>query len=1034
MLIPKSMVRTLRTALTGAVVGTLLWPMAARAGELRLHHESVRFSELDGSATDLDGVADGTLTLDRLELGGKAEIVVDRATARFMVAGDVEISGTSTIRPVNDLQAQGPQIEVRAESIRLHGTARLRADGANAGGRLRLCAVGEIEIRGNTEVSANALDGTGPGGFVHMEAGQRLSLGDAATAVRANGGSGGSIMLVSCATDGSGRAPGDAAIAIHGRIEAIGTTGPGGLVEVEARQGGVAFQPTLIAIDASGATTSGGVSVTAATGVTPQEAPTRPAATVVAGAPSEAPCDCSDNTAVGGLVIAADVDRTTGVPGTLFKLSGRVVQATSPVEQWHWMLSDGREFTGPTVSVSFVTPGLYSAHLMATDQEGTVVHAETGVMVFDPTTQAPPELGLPVQVGDIDGDGTITLKDAHRVAKHAGRLERLADAAVPAGDVDLDGEVTPGDALLLGQAVAAGEPLPTVLLPDHGAPGARVNLISPDLLDPTAIIEIQVGEAAWIQQPLRPARGYATFVIPFDATQRGTMRGTPGPVEVQIRSNGVVVDTLTFEVEALPPLPANPKAELQALFDDYLALLELNQAVIQQLLDLAVVDGEQKELLLAAFSVAEEDAAAKMANLRALLDQPGGEELARLFFLFANANGYPEYRQLLTDFLATDAVALRATLQAMAGTDAPSVDEILNALCAAKKASDLLDTGGDILGWGCDALLVAAIIAAVVPADGPVVDAALLFTWASGCGAVEAGLEMVLLINSLVGSIEPDLRFEASPTSPRQGETVKLRAQIELTGIDDLCGFAVGQGRDELIEDLAEEAIERLLRKKLALRALSKAVELLSEELLEELEDRLEAAVVRAVGDTEVASALEELANKVCGLLNLGVPLLDDLSRIMQGPNPNVGTLTFVGDGTANYTCPDGSSSTADSVTFTATRDLCGEMAQKQVTVHCESRPVTITMGDNGSANDDIYEVRIQGVTVLTSSVPVRSISTTVNLPVGDHMVEMIGRAAPDGIGTYFIRFSGATVIGGAPLSGTDLTPGVVKTFIIRVQ
>jgi len=64
----------------------------------------------------------------------------------------------------------------------------------------------------------------------------------------------------------------------------------------------------------------------------------------------------------------------------------------------------------------------------------------------------------------------------------------------------------------------------------------------------------------------------------------------------------------------------------------------------------------------------------------------------------------------------------------------------------------------------------------------------------------------------------------------------------------------------------------------------------------------------------------------------------------------------------------------------------------------------------------------------------VRSISTTVNLVVGDHTVEMIGRAAPDGIGTYFIQFSGATVISGAPLSGSDLTPGVVKTFTIRVQ
>jgi hypothetical protein len=45
----------------------------------------------------------------------------------------------------------------------------------------------------------------------------------------------------------------------------------------------------------------------------------------------------------------------------------------------------------------------------------------------------------------------------------------------------------------------------------------------------------------------------------------------------------------------------------------------------------------------------------------------------------------------------------------------------------------------------------------------------------------------------------------------------------------------------------------------------------------------------------------------------------------------------------------------------------------------------------------------------------------------------MIGRAAPDGIGTYFISFSGAQVIGGDPTSGTDLLPGVVKRFTIAV-
>ena len=91
-------------------------------------------------------------------------------------------------------------------------------------------------------------------------------------------------------------------------------------------------------------------------------------------------------------------------------------------------------------------------------------------------------------------------------------------------------------------------------------------------------------------------------------------------------------------------------------------------------------------------------------------------------------------------------------------------------------------------------------------------------------------------------------------------------------------------------------------------------------------------------------------------------------------------------------------------------------------------------MGDNGSLNDDIFEVRMAGQTILTSSVPVRAISTTVTLAVAQHEVQMVGRAAPDGIGTYYITFAGATVVGGDPTTGTDLTPGVVKTFIIQAQ
>jgi hypothetical protein len=736
------------------------------------------------------------------------------------------------------------------------------------------------------------------------------------------------------------------------------------------------------------------------------------------------------------LAISADVDRTTGVLGTTFTFTGRVVQSPSPVEQWHWTLSDGRELTGESISVSFSSPGLYGAHLTASNEEGNVVQAETGVEVFDPTAQAPPELGLPKQIGDIDGDGLITLKDAYRVSKHAGGLELLPPDAEPAADVDLDGVVTQDDARLLGQAVAAGAPLPRALLPSHGAPGARVNLISPALLDPAAKIEIAVGESGWIQQPLRTVRGYATFMIPFDATHTGSMQVTPGPVDVRIISNGTVADTLTFQVEAPLPLPADPKAELRKLLNDYGTLLQVNHDAIQQLLDQAHVDGNERELLLAAYTTAHDDVAAKLANMRALLDDPHGDQLARLLFLYADANGYPELRQHLTAILTKGVPAMRSSLKSMtAASGGPSVDEILSILCEVKDVTGTVDKVGDILSFTCDAMLIVAVTAAAVPGVGEIVDAPLLLAWASGCATAEATVDVIFLLNEMINKIDANLRFEASPTAPQAGQSVKLHATIEIVGIDDLCTFAAGKTRDKLVEEIGRRAAKRLLRRKLALRAISTAIGLLAPSFIIKLEERLGGAVARIVDNTAVGEALEKFSNKVCDYLHGGVPIDYELNQnTLQGPSPNVGTRTFPGDGTADYMCPAQSSNSTDSVTFTVSRQLCDETQEKTVKVSCSSRPVTITMGDNGSLNDDIFEVRIEGQTVLTSSVPVRSTSTTVNLSVGDHIVEMIGRAAPDGVGTYFIQFSGATVIGGAPLSGSDLTPGVVKTFTIRVQ
>ena len=115
--------------------------------------------------------------------------------------------------------------------------------------------------------------------------------------------------------------------------------------------------------------------------------------------------------------------------------------------------------------------------------------------------------------------------------------------------------------------------------------------------------------------------------------------------------------------------------------------------------------------------------------------------------------------------------------------------------------------------------------------------------------------------------------------------------------------------------------------------------------------------------------------------------------------------------------------------------ELCQKAIQGKLSIECgQFVDVTISMGDNGTLLDDIFQVSVDGTVVLTSQVPVTFTSTVVELSVGDHVLVMTGLAAPDGIGTYFISVTNAELIGGPPLSGTNLTAGTSFTWTLRVN
>lgn len=97
---------------------------------------------------------------------------------------------------------------------------------------------------------------------------------------------------------------------------------------------------------------------------------------------------------------------------------------------------------------------------------------------------------------------------------------------------------------------------------------------------------------------------------------------------------------------------------------------------------------------------------------------------------------------------------------------------------------------------------------------------------------------------------------------------------------------------------------------------------------------------------------------------------------------------------------------------------------------------VSITVCDNGGAKDDAFALYIDGAyigTMYATSYSNYCKTFTPSLKIGYHSAMLVGVEAPDNIGTYSISFSGVTNLTGSPRSGSDLTPGVQKTYNFEV-
>jgi len=261
---------------------------------------SIGFSQLDGSASDEDGIPDGVLTLSSLTVTAQGRLIIDVPSAMIKASGPVTFLGSGYLGsdPANR-PTIGPIVTIASESsISLAGNSSLDADAMTSGGQFQLCALGAITVGGNARIRAHGLGGVGgliriqagpedgriqidgsallsaggpggggqllicatedvlfagnaalrvdgqsggPGGSVEIQAGRNIVVSGQIFSIQANGGSGGIIRLGACGP--ASTAPdGKHAVQLQGQLRAIGSQSTGGTVEIVASAAGVQFQ------------------------------------------------------------------------------------------------------------------------------------------------------------------------------------------------------------------------------------------------------------------------------------------------------------------------------------------------------------------------------------------------------------------------------------------------------------------------------------------------------------------------------------------------------------------------------------------------------------------------------------------------------------------------------------------------------------------------------------------------------------------------------------------------------------------------
>ena len=733
-----------------------------------------------------------------------------------------------------------------------------------------------------------------------------------------------------------------------------------------------------------------------------------------------------------GVTYEVRVSPATAIPDQEVHLEVVPLAGDSSDLDYQWRFEDGSEANGTNVRRAFTHPGLASVELSVSRPGSRTELRRTSIAVLDHETGALPEFGdLPALLGDVDLDGVRTLNDLVTITRLLDEPDSvLSSNAWLAADFDINGRVDGKDIDLLAAAVLAEGP-PSTIQPTLGPPGTLIRLHSPALLEPGQKIEVQVGVRRFM--PTQFLLGQVSFFLPFDLDQPGSLEVTPGSRTIELLVDGSLREAFDFEVIDGGPAPEDPVGLMSEAMDlSDIALREIIGGIDTLLsselaLDVGVNDDER--------AVAVEFLRAIGSELEAVHVQIG-PVMQRL-----DSAALP----LLSAAMASSGLegALDELRSIVRGSNAnvPSLSAgaALDALCNLRALLRAWEVAGNAIETTCYAMTAAAVGLAFIPGIGlaaAVADLLLVFEICVPALSLTSAADLVFGILPRAGD---HIELEVMPETPlAEGESAEIAPYLPIEGLARLCAFG-GQLASSQFADLLSTRVVRELVSRGPLRPLAALSRLGFRQTYDRIIRGLGSTVSSLLGATPLGGWLSQLALDWCSGVDrwLQVPL--DSFGIFLPQEPAIGSLSVPsapGTGQpAIYTYflnPD-ITTPAEGILIRARGSFCGGPLAGSTHIKIGEVPVTVTMGDNGSLLDDIFEVLINDQTILTSSVPVRSVSTTIQMSIGDHTIQMRGLAAPDGVGTYFIDVDGAELAGGPPTSGIDLVPGVTHTWTLRV-